>query len=343
MILYGTNIQSSSDLLKPVAVEQLFKSISNPKPATAAKIRQLRIIREIDRKQYPKAKKSLPYFVCGSFNPPYRKTENFAYIEHFVVDIDHISENNLDILGLKNLLKTDHRVELLFASPSLDGLKVMFRLKERCFDHGLFSLFYKEFVRRLGSMYHIESAIDTRTSDVCRACFISIDSDAYYNKEAEPVDIDCYLNVDNPVDMFDLKHELDTFEKDKEKEDKAKEENLTTADPADVAMDRIKEILAKKKEQHAKAHTSVYVPEELETFIGGVKGYIEDNGIEVYEISNIQYGKKIKCKLGFRMAEINLFYGKRGFRAVASPKSGVSPELNTVIVDLLQLFIDDNT
>lgn len=343
MIYYGTNIQSSADLLKPVELDYIVNALRNPQPQMAARIRQLRIIRQIDPKQYVRTKKSLPYFVCGNFNPPYRKTENFAYIEHFVVDIDDIAENNIDLLNLRNQLKADSRTEMLFASPSLDGLKVMFRLKERCYDHGLFSTFYKEFVRKLGAELSIESAIDTRTSDVCRACFISIDADVYHNPEPALVDINEYLNMSNPEDMFSLKEQLDQYDKEREKEEKSKDDPYDKADPADMAMDKIKGILAKQREQRAKNPSEIYVPEELEAFIGGVKAYIEDNGVEVYEISNIQYGKKIKCKLGFRQAELNLFYGKKGFSVVASPKSGVSPELNAVLAELLQNFVDDNS
>lgn len=80
---------------KKVTVEYLYYSLRNPKPDVEARIRQLRIIRDLDKKQYSLLKRQLPYVVCGMFNPPYRKTENFAYTEYFIVDIDHFQRKVL--------------------------------------------------------------------------------------------------------------------------------------------------------------------------------------------------------------------------------------------------------
>ena len=339
MIYYGTKIQETADKLKPVEVSKVFKSITFPDSGVAAKIRQLKIIYQVDPKMYSKAKKTLPYFVCGNFNPAIRRTENFAFIEHFVIDIDDIAGNNLDIATLRAQLKSDNRTELLFVSPSDNGLKIMFKLKERCYDHGLFSTFYKEFARRLGNQYHLGGAIDTRTSDVCRACFISSDNNAYYNANPEPIDMNDYLNFDNPLQLFDLKHEHETYEKEQDESQK----EMREADPADEAMNHIKEVLAQRREKQRAQSTIVYVPEELESLMEGLKAYVEDNGVELYDISNIQYGKKIKCRLGLMNAELNLFYGKKGFSVVVSPKHGTSTELNKVLAELIQGFIDDNT
>ena len=73
----------------------------NPKPEIINKIRQLRIVRNIDLKQYTQLKKQLPYFVCGIFNPNIRRIENFAFCEYFVIDIDHITEKGFDIVSLR--------------------------------------------------------------------------------------------------------------------------------------------------------------------------------------------------------------------------------------------------
>lgn len=54
-----------------------------------SKVRQLRVAYQIASKQYNEQKRTLPYAVCGIFNPPYRKTENFGYIECFVLDISN--------------------------------------------------------------------------------------------------------------------------------------------------------------------------------------------------------------------------------------------------------------
>ena len=56
-----------------------------------------------------------------------------------------------------------------------------------------------------------------------------------------------------------------------------------------------------------------FVPERLNEIIDNLKQFIEATGVQVTEIINIQYAKKIRARLGQREAEINLFYGKSGF------------------------------
>lgn len=206
MLSVGNNLLSQIDALKKVKVDYLYHSLRNPKPEIRAKIVQLRIIRNLDSKQYTMLKRQLPYVVCASFKPPYRRTENFAYTEYFIMDIDHLYEKGIDLQQVRQKIQMDNRVMLCFLSPSEDGLKVLFRLKERCYDAGLYSLFYKAFLKNFSKQYGLEQAIDDRTSDVCRACFISVDGKAYYNSSAEPVDMNSYLQCDDVNSLFELRN-----------------------------------------------------------------------------------------------------------------------------------------
>ena len=70
------------------------------------------------------------------------------------------------------------------------------------------------------------------------------------------------------------------------------------------------------------------------------KIYIEKTGLQVTEILNIQYAKKIRARLGQREAEINLFYGKRGFSVVISPRLGTNGELNSLLAELVREFLE---
>ena len=285
-------------------------------------------------------KRELPYIVCGMFNPPYRRTENFAYTEYFIVDIDHISEKGLNLAVVRDQVERDERVVLSFLSPSEDGLKVLFRLKERCYDAGIYSLFYKAFLLAFSKQYHLEQVIDERTCDVCRACFISIDPYAYYCSESIPVDMSTYLSVSDTTSMFDLKHEL---------EQQVKKEKITVMspdekikDPDQETINRIKQLLQPQLKQKLQNKKVPYVPECLDDIINDLKKYIEKTGLIVYEIMNIQYAKKIRCKMGVRLGEINLFYGKRGFSVVQSPRSGTSDELNRLLADLITSYLLTN-
>lgn len=82
------------------------------------------------------------------------------------------------------------------------------------------------------------------------------------------------------------------------------------------------------------------MPEPLNTMMDSLKAYIEDTGIIVTEVINISYGKKIRMKLDMRQAEINLFYGKRGYSVVISPRCGTNEEFNNVAADLIQSFLN---
>ena len=123
MISTGINITSNSDALRKVTVKYVYDSLRNPNMHIQFSIRKLRIIREIDDKQYNLLKRQLPYLVCGMFNPPYRKTENFAYTEYFIIDIDHLSDKGFSLPDVRKRIEADSRVVLSFVSPGEDGLR----------------------------------------------------------------------------------------------------------------------------------------------------------------------------------------------------------------------------
>lgn len=335
MIQVGINIISKEDILQKIKVEYLYHSLCNPKPAIEAKIRQLRIIRDLDAKQYAILKKQLPYVVCGIFHPPYRRTENFGYTEYFIIDIDHLSNKDISLLQIRTLLQKDMRVVLCFVSPSEDGLKLLFRLKERCYDAGLYSLFYKEFIRKFSLQYNLQQVIDGKTCDVTRACFISIDPAAYYNPDAEVIDMNEFINMESPEALFSMKHEQSLSEK---------QQPLPTVDkghePDKDTLDRIR-VLLNPNGRKPKAERQVYVPEILDEIMSGLKSYIEQTGVVVASIVNIQYGKKMQLKTGIKQAEINLFYGKKGFSVVQSPRCGVSEELNELMAELIKNYLNN--
>lgn len=349
MILFGKNITAPDDPLVKVPVEKIYHALRSPKSETTAHIRQLRIVRGIDKKRYSALKRQLPYMVCGIFAPPFRRSENFAYIEYFMLDIDHISEKGLLLSDLRQRVEADSRVRLSFVSPSEDGLKLLFRLKERCYDRGLFSLFYKAFAFQFARQYNIQQVIDNQTCDVTRACFVSIDPDAFYNPVSDPVDLAAILPQDNPTAMLDLSRQLKqepapsslpsqpTDAVENAPEGSTPSQPLKKPDVDSQTIANIKAILNPQAKQ--RMERPVHVPEQLNDIIDDLKAYIEQNGVTVTEIINISYGKKIRTKLSMRQAEVNLFYGKRGFSVVKSPRTGTDDEFNEVMASLISTFL----
>lgn len=336
MLLFGTNIQSAADELKKVQEEYLYNSLRNPKPTIAATIQQLRIVYSMDAKAYAQLKRRLPYFVCGQFNPPFRRKENFAYTESFILDFDHLSSKQLSMKTIRDNIVKDEQVMMCFTSPSEDGLKVMFRLKERCYDAGLYSIFYKAFAATFAMRHNLTQVTDSKTSDVARACFISIDPNAYFNPNSISVDIKAYLDESNPDSLFNIKHEQDEHDKVIKKSDD--EQVPLPKDPDEDILTRIRQQLNPKAQLPVEQHPA-YVPERLNEIIAELKLFIEETGLQVTEIINIQYAKKIRARLGQKEAEVNLFYGKRGFSVVISPRLGTNEELNELLADLIKAFL----
>lgn len=148
MILAGKSVTTANDRLQKVSIDYLYNALKKPKASIVAQIGQLRKIKQLDANLYRDLKKQLPYLVCGIFNPPVRRKENFAYIEYFMLDVDHLSDKGIGLDAVREQLKQDSRLMMMFVSPSEDGLKLLFRLKERLDDEGKYSVFYKEFAKQ---------------------------------------------------------------------------------------------------------------------------------------------------------------------------------------------------
>lgn len=332
MILFGRNLIQSEDPLLKLSVDQLYASIRAPRQQTINQIEQLRAVRPISNQQYNELKKRLPYFVCGIFNPAIRRKEYFGYTEYFVVDIDHISSKNINTELLKQSLKQDEQVRLFFESPGKDGLKIMFKLKERCYDQAIYSAFYKVFVKNMALKHNLEQVVDIKTSDVTRACFISYDPEAHYNKNSESINIHNFIDLSNPSEIFNIQKELRVTP--------VESKTKITGEASKEALLHIKSIVNPKLKEK-EDRRNIYVPDELEEIIKRLRTRIEDNGIIIEDISNINYGKKIKMKVELLRSEINLFYGKRGFTVVQSPRCGTSAELNRLLARFIESSIDE--
>lgn len=338
MLMCGAKITSPEDKLIKVPVSYIADKLKNPKPEIEAQIRQMRDMLTIDEKKYREFKKQLPYIVTSWFAPALRRKENFAYAEFFILDLDHLQEKGLGITSLKNLINRDSRVMMSFVSPSGDGLKILFRLKEKIYDVGIFKTFYKEFAAKFAAQYNLIQAVDSQTCDVSRACFISIDKEVYFNQEADVIDIKTFINPDNPLEMLDL-----TKSQQKEEKQQPKEEKLFN-DPDKEAMQKIAELLGQKirGSREQKPKNEPVVPEILNELITGLKEYVLQAGAEIYNVVNIQCGKKIQIKLGLKKAEINVFYGKKGFSVVSVPKGETDGEFNEMMKKLIWCYINEN-
>ncbi len=337
-LMMGTNVTAAADPLRSVDCDYFVNSLRNPKPKIASLVRQLRLIHQIDLKAYSQQKRQLPYVLCGTFNPATRRTDHFAHTSGFILDIDHLSQKELDPSEVRRRLVRDPRVAMCFVSPSQDGLKVMFRLAERCYDAGLYSAFYKAFAQQYSVANNLEQVIDSHTCDVTRACFVSVDPDVYYNPQCEPVDMQQVIDTTQPQLAFDLKRSADAAAKQGDKMLRQERKQMGLDEPEDEVMAKIRSLLNPGKPKPAKPEA--YVPVLLNEIEPDMRQFVEQTGIQVTEISNIQYGKRIHAKLGKQEGEVNLFYGKRGFTLVKCARHGTTAKMNELLHDVVQAFVD---
>lgn len=260
-------------------------------------------------------------------------------MEGFIVDIDHVSDKDLVMDDVFRAICADPRTMMCFLSPGGDGLKVMMRLKEKCYDTGLYKTFYQTFLAKYSKQHQLQQVVDSKTCDVARACFMSADPNAYFNPDAEPVDIAQYLNPDiDTLAAFDIKRQADEEAKEGDKMQKEGHE----ADPTADIMQHIKQTLDPRLAQKPQK-APAYVPEILNDIMDSLKAYVEEKGIVLTEVIGIQYGKKLRFKIGMKRAEINLFHGKRGFSVVQSPKTGTDAEANELMAEVVQGFLFEHT
>ena len=63
MVYKGVNIRSNSDILSPISIEELYKSVHSFTSDLERLITTLRTIRRVDEKKYHTLKVQFPYFV----------------------------------------------------------------------------------------------------------------------------------------------------------------------------------------------------------------------------------------------------------------------------------------
>lgn len=325
MLSFGKHITQAGDPLQKIHVEQLHKLIREPTAELKELIEQLRIVLNIDTQRYRMLKRDLPYFVCAHFHPSVRISQNFVSTSSFVLDIDHIGEKNLNVQHLTDRLKKDKRIAMIFVSPSGDGLKLLFRFSKPLHDAVKYKLFYKQFCMQFSRKYQLEQVLDGRTNDVTRATFLSYDPHAYYNPLATPIELDEWINFSNELDLLEIETAIS-----KDKKEKIEPLSLDSCDDKvelthDVLLELRKKLNPRVQKREEKK--AFFVPEQVDELLKQIQERIEGSGLGIKEVQAIHYGRKLVFESGLLWAEVNIFYGKRGYSAVKTPKRGSNPEL----------------
>ncbi len=117
---------------------------------------------------------------------------------YICADLDHIGDSAA-IQRMKDLILDKFPPALMFISPSGDGLKVVFKVNP---ENGTHFQFFQALQRFFAD--EIGFKIDPSGSDICRACFLPHDPDAYFNSESDALDnafIDSFPPVDGKTEI----------------------------------------------------------------------------------------------------------------------------------------------
>jgi P4 family phage/plasmid primase-like protien len=166
----------------------------NPTPSKELNIKELYEIIKSDRykpqilsmrscssdDEFTDKKKKLDYVTPAGVFKVRNNDGILEYSGYAPIDIDKIDAEPLN--ELKNKLKEDEYISLLFTSPSGKGLKAIIKIP--------WGDDYKEYVEGFYNYLHKRYCIDIenldkKTKDISRACFVSYDPEAHYNPGAE--------------------------------------------------------------------------------------------------------------------------------------------------------------
>ena len=319
MIYQGSSITDTNSRLQPVTLEAIHARITGD-TGLRDDTERLRRVKQLDQAAYTRLKVRLPYLCGAECRDGVRRSDHFERINWFTLDVDHYSGSAVELRALSERLRADERVALMFVSPGGDGIKLLFRLDMPCTDTRQYSEAYKAFAFAFGQQYELGKYVDYRTSDATRVCFLSYDEAAYCNPSAVALDWYSYLPERvQPALALALS-----------------ERQSASAEPAEkpgrshqIHPDTYSEILARLR---AKARPNpvkreVYVPEALQAVMPAVQQAIEREGFVLEGVSDIQFGRQLSVTHGQFRAEINLFFGRKGFSVVHVPKRNTHPKL----------------
>lgn len=342
MLFIGKQITTPNDPLQPASLEKVVRAIKNPNGEVAALLNRLQQIRAIDPNKYRKLKIGLPYIVCADFRPRIRRKENFLSTERFILDIDDLTAHNINQDRLREKLKNDPKVEMFFSSPSGDGIKVLFCLKDRISDSGYYSQFYKAFCVEWAVEHHLGAALDLKTNDVSRCCFVGFDPEVYYNSKATPILAEAYLSQESFVDFDKVNEEIKNLQKQQKEtqKDKGIPNTPKSNEITDEALQQIKKMVGRRvRKTQTKKY---YQPEELWSIVEELGTIVEEVGAKIEKTEPISYGRRIRVLGGNHWAELNVFYGKKGATVVKTTKTGSNSELaETIYILIKDYFLQD--
>ena len=320
----GKSITSAQETLEINNLSEIFQRVTGVIPSTLEHdTSRLRKLMSLDKVGYRAAKTRLPYVVGSVFHEGVRRIDSLAAAHYFILDVDHIQ---LEDGRIPDLILSEPSVSLAFVSPGGEGVKIFCSLSSPCTDPKLFSVAYKVFASEFADRVGLSGSMDLRTSDASRACFLSFDPNAFYNPNAIQVDW-------RTLGEAQVEQQYDTDQLTVTNTDGAK----STSGIDQMAYKNI--LKAINPNTPIRREKNVFVPEQLLRLRDELGALCKTVNLELTKIDPINYGLKVGAGQGYRAAEVNIFYGKKGFSVIVSPRTGTDPVLNELLHGCIHQYL----
>lgn len=313
MLSIGYHLTDPNETLTTTHLAEVCRIVRTDS-ALQTEVLRLRKLATLDKTAYRNLKTRLPYVVGGVFEGGRRHTQHLQAAHFFILDFDDFPMHDQ---ALRQRIYQHPSVALGFVSPSGQGLKVFVPLESPCSDTKLFSLAYRAFATQFANDVRLNGSLDLRTSDAARACFLSFDAAAYFNSHAEAVKWQGYgAAAPLPFDSTDP---------------------LAVASPAPTLDKSINEVAYEavlrkiNPNKPVRREKQLHVPDILHEIEPMIKAVCGQYNLTLVEIKPLNFGLKFMVKQGTRFAEVNVFYGKKGFSVLRSPKTGNDPTLSDLL------------
>lgn len=310
LVSYGLNCRDKNTPLMVRALPDIYEMIISPDNKELSEYtKNLRSVLRYSKERYRSMKTQLPFFSCSLFDPAHRTVHHFKEAYGLVIDLDFHHKVSEDMVYR---FKKDPRIVVGYISPSQMGLKLIFYFDQPVKNPSLYTLIYKKFSVSFGQQYHIADSIDPKNSDVSRISFLCHDAHAWLQPDAMPIETENYVQEYVTGEVMD----------------QPEEGGLTP-----TAYRHILSLLDTKPRP---VKQEIPLVREISDIMPEIQEALESYGIQLKNTESIQYGAKIRVIREKDQGELNIYYGRHGYKVVTSPRKGTHHELNEVTRQIVE-------
>lgn len=311
MLTFGSNCKKADQALQTILLEELYQYIVESPQGLIEFCNTLRSVLRYSKDRYRELKTNLPFFCASHFDPPFRKMQNFVRAVGLIIDIDQ----NQKIEDVQiNKLKQDSRIALGYISPSGKGIKLLFLFDEPVENIDSYSMVYRRFSAEFAAQYHLMDKLCQRNSDVSRISFLCNDEGAWMRSDYIPVIWRDYVDANIQA---------------------------LTSGPTEKNENKISDrtyqlILEKLGSRPRPTRNVIPMMPEIESVMDEIRKALATYQINVDAAEGIQHGVKLMLSANNDKAEINIYYGKKGYSTVMTAKRNTNVKLGQVAKHIVE-------